>query len=88
MSKFYRSIDVWKRTEDGKALRYVCFELLGESNYCVQSIDVYDNPRKESNAKYLDNLFTELFIEEAPECRSELFDSLEEAVSAAETMVT
>jgi len=32
---------------DGKALKYVCFELLGESKYCVQSIDVYDNPQKE-----------------------------------------
>ena len=74
----YRSIDVWKRYA-GHAVRYRCFEILPIKKYCVQSADFYrlnDAGRNDN----LDRQFIELFLGQAPEERSDVFDSLEEAI--------
>jgi hypothetical protein len=74
----YRSIDVWKRYA-GHAVRYRCFEILPVKKFCVQSADYYrleDAGRKDD----LDRQFIELFLEQAPEERSKVFNTIEEAI--------
>ena len=74
----YRAIDVWQRRPDGQLVRYRCFQLLPDGGYCVQSADF---PDAEQNA-FLDKQFLELLAESAPEERSKVHPSLEEAIAA------
>ncbi len=68
------------------ATRYRCFEILGENMFCVQNSDYFEYPiNNETVNNYEDNdLFLELFIESAPEERTEVHSSLEKAIWAHE----
>lgn len=78
--KLYKPIDVWRMKDAACAIRYRCFEILGENRFCVQSADYFHLPIEEELAIQLEKQFVELFIEVAPEERSDCFSSLEEAI--------
>lgn len=83
-NKLYKAIDIWKRMGNGSVVRFRCFEILGENQFCVQSADFFHLPIDEKQMKYLDNHYIELFIEDAPDERSDTYPSLEEAIAAHE----
>ncbi len=76
----YKVIDVWKRLEAG-AIRYRCFELIPDGKFCVQSADFYSRQSPKPGAESLDKQFIELFLEQAPDDRSAVFNTIEEAVA-------
>lgn len=77
----FKAIDIWKRLNDATAARYRCFQRLIDSQFCVQSADYYHLPLREEQVRTLDRQFLELFIEEAPDQRSSLYPTLEEAIA-------
>jgi len=76
----FRTVDVWKRLDSGGAVCYRCFELLPSGSFCVQSADYYDNGEVAEATQKFSKQYLELFLEEYPNIRSEVFDSLEEAI--------
>ena len=80
MNDYYKEIIVWKRVGEKSLKKFVCFELLSEKKFCVQSIDFYHMPIDYKNLEYQRGNFYELLCEEKPEERSGLFDTLEEAI--------
>jgi hypothetical protein len=80
--KYYKALDVWCRKNEKTIVRYRCFQLLPNGGFSVQSADHYHAPFADSRAEQLDKQFLELFLAEAPEARSSLFPTLDEAVRA------
>jgi hypothetical protein len=80
ISSMYKSIDIWKRIGEDQVVRYRCFQRLRDGLYCVQSADFYSLPLDEVQVKYLDNQFLEFLIEEEPDQRAEMHETLEEAI--------
>jgi hypothetical protein len=80
--KYYEALDVWSRKDEKTVVRYRCFRLLPDGGYSVQSADHYHGPFADIPARQLDKQFLELFLEEAPEIRSPLFTTLDEAIRA------
>jgi hypothetical protein len=76
----YKAIDIWKRINENQIARYRCFQRLKDSLFCVQSIDFYSLPLDEIQIRYLDKQFLEFLIEEDPDQRAEMHDSLEIAI--------
>ena len=76
----YRAFDVWCRLADGGLARYRCFEVLPLGKFCVQSKDFYRPPFRRESAKDLEEQFWELLSETAPDQRSGMYDSLEDAI--------
>ena len=82
MSNLYKQINIWKRKSHDHLVCYRCFELVSQNKYCVQSCDyIYKDSSNESINSFNDQ-FIELLLEEAPEIRSTLYDTIEEAVAA------
>jgi hypothetical protein len=79
-NEYYQAIDVWKRLEDGRLVRYRCFRIVSTGRYCVQSADYYNLPLNAEEDRKFDRQFKELLIEQAPEYRSETCATLEEAI--------
>lgn len=77
----FRAIDIWKQINDTTAIRYRCFQRLTDGLYCVQSADYYHLPIRSDQVRVLDQQFLELFLEAAPDKRSQLFSTLEEAIA-------
>lgn len=86
--KLYKVIDVWKKYSDKCAVRYWCFEILGESRYCVQSCDYFYYPVDKKQIQISDSQFVELFIESLPEDRTETYSTLDEAIRMHEKEFT
>ena len=80
----FKAIDMWKRIDYVTAIRYRCFQRLADGQFCVQSADCYHLPLNENQVRTLDKQFLELFIEEAPDQRSSLHSTLEEAIAQYE----
>ncbi|MDM3871791.1 hypothetical protein QSV34_10555 [Porticoccus sp. W117] len=80
MNVLYKKISVWKREDERTAIKYNCFELIKLKKYCVQSADYYSIPIDSKDIADLSRQYLDLFLEEAPENRGELYDSLEEAI--------
>ena len=76
----YRSIPIWRRLSEDKAVRYSCFEDLETGEFCVQSADFFALPIEANMLAYADVQFVELFIEEDPRERCEWFVSIEDAI--------
>jgi hypothetical protein len=76
----YKTIDIWKRINEGQAVRYRCFQRLKDGFYCVQSADFYSLPLDEVQVRYLEKQFLEFLIEEEPDQRAEMYKTLEEAI--------
>ena len=76
----YRAFDVWVRLGEGELVRYRCFEVLPSGKFCVQSKDFYRSPFVETAEKQFERQFLELLSEMAPEVRSGLYDTIEEAI--------
>ena len=86
MSKLYKSMFVWKRIEgQEEAIRFSCFEVIGENKYCVQSADHFYLPIDRVQLDSFDDQLVELFIEETPDSRGGVYDTLEEAIRSFET---
>lgn len=81
----YRSFDVWCPMDKGSLVRYRCFEVIPLGKFCVQSKDFYRKPVDESTVQQLDFQFLELLLEELPDARSEMFDSVAAAIQAHES---
>lgn len=81
MAKYFRSIDVWERISDRQAIRYRCFESLAENKYCVQSADYFYLPLDHVDIARQEAQRLDLFLEEFPDQRAELFDSIELAIA-------
>ena len=72
----YEAIDVWRKQNDGTAIRYRCFKVLPEGGYCVQSADYFPTVNAD-----LEKQFIELFTEQEPDERSGIFSTLKEAIT-------
>ncbi|MBO3459923.1 hypothetical protein G7B40_040050 [Aetokthonos hydrillicola Thurmond2011] len=81
----FKAIDVWKRLDTTTAVRYRCFQRLTDGQFCVQSADYYYLPIREEQVRSLDRQFLELFVEEAPDERCEVYPRLEEAIAMYES---
>ena len=82
--KIYKSIDVWKKIDEKTSVRFRCFQISEEAAYCVQSADIYHYPLDKNQINYLDRQYIELFLEENPDIRSNVYPTLEEAIRAHE----
>jgi hypothetical protein len=80
LGKLYRAIDVWQRRADGQLVRYRCFQVLPDGGYCVQSADFH--PQDARQTELLEKQYLELLSEIAPDERSKVHRSLEEAIKA------
>jgi hypothetical protein len=80
LNHLYKTVDVWRRIDSTQAVRYRCFQILDNNKFCVQSKDYYPLPIDKSHESYLENQFLELYLEEAPEDRTGMYSSLEEAI--------
>jgi hypothetical protein len=78
--KLYRAIDVWRRLDGGRAVRYRCFEVLPDGGFCVQSADFYGGERRDDHAAMLDRQHVELLLEQAPDDRVRTHPTLEAAI--------
>jgi hypothetical protein len=79
----FRQISIWKRLDDGRAVRFNCIEDMSTHKFAVQTADFFTFPIKNEHVSYLDRLFPERFIEVEPAERN-WFDSIEEAIAAHE----
>lgn len=86
MNSMFRAIDVWKRLDDSRAVRYRCFQSLQTGKYSVQSADYYQLPPDSNHVKYLDRQSVELFIERSPDERAGTHETLETAIEADEAL--
>ncbi len=82
--KCYRLIDVWRKKNDDCAVRYRCFEILGENIFFVQSTDYFFHPINDRHIKNLDKQLIELFLETPPDSRTEGYSTLQEAIDMHE----
>ena len=82
--KLYKSIDVWKKIHDTKAIRFRCFQIGEDAAYCVQSADIFSYPLDKNRIVYLERQYIELFLEESPDKRNQVFSTLEEAIKVHE----
>lgn len=78
----YRSFDIWVQVDHQTIARYRCFEVLPSGKFCVQSKDFYRMPLDDERIRQLEIQFLELFFEVKPSDRSEMYDSVEEAILA------
>jgi len=78
-NKIYKSVNIWRK-DDGGVKIYRCFEILGESKYCVQSCDFIDAYDKDKKLYELEKQALDLFINTPPDERTETYSSLEEAI--------
>jgi len=78
--KLYRYIPVFRRFDDCVAL-YRVFEICG-LGYVVQSQDLYRPGDQHLHIMQLESQFLELFMEQKPEDRSGVSESIEEAIAA------
>lgn len=78
--KIFKFFDVWERSEKDCAIRYRCFEVLGERKFGVQNTDYLRYPISEAQRIDFDNQFLELLIEVSPEKRTEVYPTIEEAI--------
>lgn len=78
----YKRVEIWVRLSEIQAVCYQCFEVIPLGKFCVQSKDFYSLPFSKSACELLASQFLTLLIEEPPEERAPLYDSLEEAIRA------
>lgn len=80
MSKYYTSQFVWKKTDEKRAVRYLCFFDLSSKKYAVQNADFFYLPISSQRLFEADVNGIELFIDTSPLERCNWFDDLLEAV--------
>lgn len=78
----YQVIDIWKRVSEKELIRYRCFKNLQTNKYSVQSADYYRFPLNSVQVANLEKQFVELFVEQAPDERTESYESIAEAIAA------
>ncbi|MCP3994618.1 MAG: hypothetical protein GY722_06065 [bacterium] len=79
--KRYVAIDAWSRLPDGRLVLYRCFRVVPGDRYCVQSADFFESQNDSGRVQQSDSQFRQLLLEQAPDERSETFETLEEAIS-------
>ena len=79
--QLYRLINIFRRLKEGEVIVYRCFMKLPDLGYSVQSADRVRLPLQEAELALHDKQLWELLIEEAPESRSGLFPTIEEAIA-------
>ena len=84
LAVLYQELTVWKRIDDGAAVRYRCLRSLATNKYLVQSADFYRLPLDHQQISTFEAQFVELLCESDPAERAGEFDSLEEAIDAHE----
>jgi hypothetical protein len=80
----YQELTVWKRIDQGTAVRYRCLRSCATKKYSVQSADFYRLPLDQRQMLAFQTQFIELFCETDPAERSGDFDSVEDAIAAHE----
>lgn len=81
--KLYKRIDIWKRISKEKVARYICYEILGKKEFCVQQVDFFYYPVNKSQLERSELQAVELLLDTPPEERAEkVFSSLAEAIQA------
>lgn len=81
MKKLYNEMRVWRRVDDSRVVRYVCFQVLPDNKYCVQSADFFSLGSIPDQIAAHESQMVDLLLEESPESRAErVFDTLEEAI--------
>jgi hypothetical protein len=77
----YRQFDIWKKIDDNVIVKFRCFEKLENNMFCVQSADYFYAPIDVVQLHNSDKQLIELFMEESPEKRSELYSTIDEAIT-------
>jgi hypothetical protein len=80
----YEAIDVWRKLSPTEFVCYRCFRNILTNRYVVQSADFFTLPLDTKQMANLSKQYLELLTEQAPDERSESFDSLIEAIKAHE----
>ncbi len=78
----FRRIDVWKRINDEKTIKYICFENLENNRFIVQNADFFYDPVGKKELEESEKRSVELFIESSPNERNKEYSSLNEAIEA------
>ena len=56
MSKIYKEHLIWKRIDrEETAIRFNCFEILGENKFCVQGVDYFSLPVDDAQIRGFNN---------------------------------
>lgn len=75
----YEEIRIWERSNKDEAVCYRCLRMISNGLFYVQSADYYYQSSDEAG---FNTQFIELFLEEAPEIRTDGYTSLEAAITA------
>lgn len=81
MTGLFKEVMVWRRLDAVSAIRYACFQDLGNDKFAVQSADFFRLPLTDVPVHDLATQFAELFIETSPADRCSWFDSLGDAIA-------
>ncbi|MCP3167130.1 hypothetical protein [Myxococcus qinghaiensis] len=81
-SVLYRPFDIVRRLRTEVAVIYRCVEVLPGRGFMVQSADRVYLPVDRELLRRHEQQFWELFCEEAPEVRSGLFATVEQAIAS------
>lgn len=81
-SRLCKEVNVWRRINEKTLLRYRCFHVLPNDEYCVQSADYYRFPFDDKLVAEFETQFLQLLAEDAPQLRvGKLYGSVEEAIA-------
>jgi hypothetical protein len=80
--QLYKLINICRRVSTKEAVVYRCFEVLPDKGFVVQSADRIWLPFETGYTHQHERQLWELFCETAPEERSQVYPSLEEAIAA------
>ncbi|NVJ24401.1 MULTISPECIES: hypothetical protein [Myxococcus] len=81
-SVLYRPFDIVRRLGANVAVVYRCVEVLPGRGFVVQSADWVRLPVERELLRRHEQQFWELLCEEAPEVRSSLFATVEQAIAS------
>ena len=76
----FKEVIVWRRLGPARAVRYVCFEDVGATGFCVQSADFLNLPLDPARVWQHEMQMLELLIEEEPSHRGSLHPTLAAAI--------
>ncbi len=83
--ELFKTIEVWRKVGNIRAVRYRCFQSVKSGKYSVQSADFYSHGGESPEREHaLNRQLVELFVEQSPEERSGGYDTLEAAIEAHE----
>jgi hypothetical protein len=78
----YKRIDVWRKVDEDRAVRYLCFQDIERKTFYVQSADFFFSPVSRDQLMSMEAQVIDLLIESEPGERANEYLTLSEAIQA------